>query len=117
MAQDQFGNYVVDMTNGSETVVPMGGIPVIYGDGAPTADTPISQIYINRTTGEIYVWNGSAYVLSAGGGGAGTNYLIFGDGPPVNPPADPTKVWLYFDRTAFSTGYPWDPDTQTWTGA
>lgn len=92
MAQDQFGNYVVDITGNTTYVDPTnaGGAGVAGGGGGSAPD--------------------------------GAGFAIEGHGAPSGAPStinadyDDDRTWFYVDLDTGIT-YPWSAEDQAWIGA
>jgi hypothetical protein len=64
------------------------------------ADAQFLWAYFNTTTGNAYIYNGSAWNILARSGAAGTSGAsILWKGEISSPPANPQLNWAYYNST------------------
>lgn len=81
MALDVFGNWVPPIIDPLPGEDPTGG-PTLHGVGAPNdADGNNGQIYIDTSTGDLYIKSGDTWNIFAGGSGSATQVLGGADDP------------------------------------
>jgi hypothetical protein len=121
MALDPEGNYYADLPD-----PPLGGIAgngITHGTGAPTANTPVSNGYINDATGDFYVNTtglSTGWVLVTGGIG-GTAQVIRGAFDNPNGNVTPTNAAAgavyYKDQSTPIVFWLWSVSGQNWIPA
>lgn len=99
MAQDEFGNYRASLNDCCITVVPLPGQAVQLGSGAPTLTTPISLIYIDSTTGDIYTNPTLSHDGWTAAGGGGTSAVAHGVGDPISLGISVITYKVFIDET------------------
>jgi hypothetical protein len=98
MGLDAQGNFISEPHPADAPFPPQTGVPVTRGTGAPDGSTPVSSIYIDESTGDVY----SNPTLTAGAwvlvGAAGTAANISGVGSPVGS-VTPDALNQFYRRT------------------
>jgi len=111
MALDQSGNYYADLPDEKRGTGCSSATK--HGHGAPTPTTPISSIYIDDDTGDLYVntsCNFAGWTLVTGGGGSSS--VTHGAGTPI---ANNVSVVTYKIYINDNNGALWAVSNGVWT--
>lgn len=88
---------------------------MLSGSGGPVSSLGANgDGYTNLTTGDFYNKSNGVWVLQSGGGGSGVQQLFEVDADPVDPPTDPSRTALAFNRFT-GYGWRWVVADQAWT--
>lgn len=115
VATDAFGNYIPGLNDDTGYVPPQNGDGVQIGTGAPNASTPLSIIYVDSATGNIYTnpTQVAGAWVAAGGSGGTAQLVTYTSGTPANP-ADITKPAYAYDPNGFLSPLGWNTTTHLW---
>lgn len=114
MALDANGNYYAALPDEQRGSL-HGGLPVKSGAGVPDASTPISLIYVDTLTGDIYSnpsQTAGDWVAISGGGG--TAAVKVGTGSPITNAVSTTTYKVYIDQTVAAAPSLWVVSQGTW---
>jgi hypothetical protein len=122
VAEDAYGNYQAGLSDNVDYVTPQSGAPVQTGTGSPTANTPVSPVYLDSANNNIWInpsLTTNGWVLSTSGGGGSVQVMSSNAANPNTAsvsPDNPTLGAIYY-QTASVTPYNiwiWDTAGRVW---